>query len=203
MDPLVDETGQPYAYTGGDPVDNTDPSGLEDEGDWDPDAASDEIFMASDEVQPFSAFSAPELQAIGDGLQAEQAQEAVQSTVDVSCTEIDEKARAAEEEAQGGVYTLRDEDGNVVRTGRSSNLAAREAAHFNDPVLGEYEFNVEYRTDVYAEQRGVEQMLYDQYPGAQAANGGFNYIRGISPTNSSGPFYMQAARAYLEELGGG
>ena len=28
MDPLVDDTGQPYAYTGDDPVNGTDPSGL-------------------------------------------------------------------------------------------------------------------------------------------------------------------------------
>lgn len=62
------------------------------------------------------------------------------------------------------MYTLRDEAGNVVRTGRSSNLAAREAVHFN-AALGHFEFQVEYRTDVYAEQRGLEQMLYDQFPG--------------------------------------
>jgi hypothetical protein len=103
----------------------------------------------------------------------------------------------------GGVYTLRDEAGNVVRTGRSSNLAAREAAHFNDPVLGQFEFQVEYRTDVYAEQRGLEQMLYDQYPQAQAANGGYNMIRGIGPLNPNGPGYMQAAEAYLQRLTGG
>lgn len=62
---------------------------------------------------------------------------------------------------------MRDEAGNVVRTGRSSNLAARQVAHANDPVLGQFEFQVEYRTDVYAEQRGLEQILYDQYPGAR------------------------------------
>ena len=28
MDPLVDETGQPYAYTGEDPVNGNDPTGL-------------------------------------------------------------------------------------------------------------------------------------------------------------------------------
>ena len=28
MDPLVDATGQPYAYTGDDPTDETDPTGL-------------------------------------------------------------------------------------------------------------------------------------------------------------------------------
>ena len=37
-------------------------------------------------------------------------------------------------------------------------------------------------------------------PGAQAANGGYNYIRGISPTNPNGPGYMQAAYNFLEQL---
>jgi len=36
-------------------------------------------------------------------------------------------------------------------------------------VLGQFEFQVEYGTDVYAEQRGLEQLLYDRYPKAQAA----------------------------------
>jgi hypothetical protein len=99
---------------------------------------------------------------------------------------------------RGGVYTLRDEAGNVVRTGRTKDLAAREASHANDPALRDYQFNVEYRTDVYAEQRGLEQLLYDRYPGAQAANGGFNKIRGISPTNPNFDFYMQSAWDFLE-----
>jgi hypothetical protein len=98
---------------------------------------------------------------------------------------------------------LRDEAGDVVRTGRSSDLAARAVAHANDPVPLQFQF--EYRTDVYAEQRGLEQMLYDQCPGAQAANGGYNMIRGVSPLNPNGPGYMQAANDYLEALlvGGG
>jgi uncharacterized protein RhaS with RHS repeats len=29
VDPLVDETGQPYAYTGDDPVNGVDPNGLD------------------------------------------------------------------------------------------------------------------------------------------------------------------------------
>ena len=65
------------------------------------------------------------------------------------------------------MYSLRDEVGNVVRTGRTKDLAAREAAHARDPKLRDYQFNAEYRTDVYAEQRGLEQNLYDLYPGAQ------------------------------------
>jgi hypothetical protein len=71
----------------------------------------------------------------------------------------------------------------------------------NDPVLGDYRFNVEYRTDVYAEQRGLEQVLYDQYPGAQAANGGFNKIRAIGPSNPNLPSYMQSAWDFLERMG--
>lgn len=103
--------------------------------------------------------------------------------------------------ARGGVYSLRDEAGNVVRTGRTKDLAARESSHFNDPVLGDFQFNTEYRTDVYAEQRGLEQMLYDRYPGAQAANGGFNKIRGISRSNPNLDVYMQSGWGFLERMG--
>jgi hypothetical protein len=108
-----------------------------------------------------------------------------------------------QEAARGGVYTLRDDAGNVIRTGGSSNLAVRQLAHANDPALGKFEFQVEYRTDVYAEQRGLEQMLFDQYPEAQAANGCYNTIRGISPLNPRGPGYMSAAHDYLQKLRGG
>jgi hypothetical protein len=90
---------------------------------------------------------------------------------------------------------------NVVRTGRTSDLTARQAAHFNDPVLGDFQFNVEYRTDLYAEQRGLEQLLYERYPGARIENGGFNMIRGISPSNRNLDTYMQAAWDYLARPG--
>ena len=102
----------------------------------------------------------------------------------------------------GGVYSLRDpETGEVLRTGRSVDLAQRQAQHANDAVLGDLEFHVEYRTDVRAEQRGLEQMLYDRYPGARFENGGFNKIRAVSQSNPSMPIYMQAALHYLEALG--
>ncbi len=100
------------------------------------------------------------------------------------------------------MYSLRDpETGEVLRTGRSGDLAQRAVQHANDPVLGDLEFQVEYRTDVYAEQRGLEQMLYDRYPGAQLENGGFNKIRAISPSNPNLPTYMQAAQDFLDRLG--
>lgn len=114
-----------------------------------------------------------------------------------------ETVDALDAETSGGVYSLRDsETGDIVRTGRSSNLAARQAAHANSSVLGEFRFQVEYETDNYAEQRGLEQMLYDQNPSAQAMNGGFNYIRGISLSNPNLAEYLQAATAHIAGLGG-
>lgn len=100
------------------------------------------------------------------------------------------------------MYTLRD-GGDVVRTGRTNDLAARQAAHANDPTLGEFEFVPEYRTDVYAEQRGLERILYDRYPEARVANGGFNAVRAINPRNPNFADYIEAAFQYLDRLGGG
>ena len=104
--------------------------------------------------------------------------------------------------ARGGVYSLRDGAGNVVRTGRSNDLAAREVAHANDSVLGDFTFHAEYRADVYAEQRGLEQALYDANPGAMSINGGFNMIRGISLSNPRLGEYTQAAEDFFARLGG-
>lgn len=103
--------------------------------------------------------------------------------------------------ARGGVYSLRDENGTVVRTGRSLDLSARRTAHASDPELGGFEFQVEYRTDIYAQQRGLEQVLYERYPSAMSKNGGYNKIRGISPTNPKGPMYRQAAQQFLDQFG--
>ncbi|ATQ70957.1 RHS repeat-associated core domain-containing protein [Methylosinus trichosporium] len=65
--------------------------------------------------------------------------------------------------ARGGAYVLRDVEGTVVRSGRTNDLARREAEHLRDPNLAEYQFQPAYRTDVYAEQRGLEQILHDRY----------------------------------------
>jgi RHS repeat-associated protein len=79
-------------------------------------------------------------------------------------------------QTRGGVYTLRNESGEVVRTGRTKNLEDRKTAHEKDPILREYKFRVEYRTDNYAEQRGLEQTMYERYPGARVENGGYEKI---------------------------
>jgi hypothetical protein len=96
------------------------------------------------------------------------------------------------------VYSLRDEAGNVVRTGRTNNLVVRRSAHAHDGALEGFVFKVEDRTDDYATQRGLQQLLYDRYPGAQDINGGFNKIRGISPLNPLRDYYLRAASNFLE-----
>ena len=98
-------------------------------------------------------------------------------------------------EARGGTYVLRDAEGTVVRSGRTNDLARREAEHLRDPNLAEYQFEPAYRTDVYAEQRGLEQILHDRY------NPALNKIRPISPSNKRLPTYMDAAQKYLLEHG--
>ncbi|WP_407560889.1 RHS repeat-associated core domain-containing protein [Streptomyces sp. 184] len=62
--------------------------------------------------------------------------------------------------ARGGAYTLRDVDGNVVRTGRTNDLQRREREHARADGTADYRFQVEYRTDVYKEQRGLEQVVW-------------------------------------------
>ena len=96
-------------------------------------------------------------------------------------------------EARGGVYVLRDPatGGNVVRSGRTINLTQREAQHLRDPALKNFDFDPIYRTDVYNEQRGLEQILHDTYQPA------LNIIRPISPNNRNYNAYMEAARKYL------
>lgn len=60
---------------------------------------------------------------------------------------------------------------------------------------GTWKFDPLYRTDVYAEQRGLEQVVYDQYPGAA-----LNRIRPISVRNPNYGTYMQEAEDFLAAL---
>ncbi|MDX6740735.1 LamG-like jellyroll fold domain-containing protein [Actinocorallia sp. A-T 12471] len=62
--------------------------------------------------------------------------------------------------ARGGVYTLRDADDNVVRTGRTNDLARREREHGRADETADFRFQVEYRTNAYREQRGLEQIIW-------------------------------------------
>ncbi|GAB7129784.1 hypothetical protein JCM19000A_42920 [Silvimonas sp. JCM 19000] len=82
-----------------------------------------------------------------------------------------------------------------MRTGRTNDLARREAEHQRDALSKDYEFEAVHKTDVFSEQRGLEQMLHDTY------NPPLNKIRPISPTNRNFDTYMDAARNFLQGLG--
>ncbi len=96
--------------------------------------------------------------------------------------------------AKGGVYTLTDpETGQVMRTGRTNDLARRAAEH--SIAFPGLTFDVMYRTDNYATQRGLEQLLYEQYPNAP-----LNRMRGIDPRNPNIEAYRRAADVFLNTL---
>lgn len=107
-------------------------------------------------------------------------------------------AGAGDELAQGGVYALRDPvTGQVVRTGRTNSLTRRAGEHLRDPALADFEFEVIARTDVYAQQRGLEQLAHDAYSPA------LNRIRPVSRSNPALTTYMDAADDFLSVYGGG
>jgi RHS repeat-associated protein len=126
---------------------------------------------------------------------AERAQSVIRDAEKGESIAVDaEKAATGAEKAKGGVYTLRDGD-KVVYTGRSKDLARRKIEQFEDPEKGKYEFRVEHRTDVYAEQRGLEQHVYDLHGGPP-----LNKIRPISLRNRNFDLYMSAAHRYLKAV---
>jgi hypothetical protein len=101
-----------------------------------------------------------------------------------------------ESQAVGGVYLLRDPaTGQVMRTGRTNNLMRRAAEHARDPALKDYDFEPVHRTDNHAEQRGLEQMLHDQY------NPPLNKINPINPANFNRQIYLDAAQLFRNRRG--
>jgi hypothetical protein len=99
---------------------------------------------------------------------------------------------------EGGVYVLRDSaTGQVMRSGRTNNLARRRTEHARDPALGSLKFEVAHRTDVYSEQRGLEQLLHETH------NPPRNRVGGIDPRNPNLPGYREAARRFLDNPPGG
>jgi hypothetical protein len=97
--------------------------------------------------------------------------------------------------ARGGTYKLIDPvTGEVQYVGRTKDLARRAAEHERDAVKWQFEFEVDWRTDDYAVQRGREQMLYDLYQPP------LNRVRPISLRNPRLEEYLNAARRFGEEL---
>ena len=80
-----------------------------------------------------------------------------------------------------------------MRSGRSIDLARRQVEHARDPVLRVFEFEAAFKTNIKAEQRGLEQYLHNLHAPP------LNKIRPISPLNPKGPGYMRAALEFLEK----
>lgn len=97
---------------------------------------------------------------------------------------------------KGGVYSLKNADDDIVRTGRSKNLDRRKQDHARDPDLRDFKFQSEFATDAYDEQRGLEHLLYLRNPQAMSTNGGFNKIAPIAARNPRMSQYIQAALTF-------
>lgn len=104
---------------------------------------------------------------------------------------------------KGGVYSLKDADDKVVRTGRSKDLETRKKQHASGQDTKDLKFEEEFRTDNYSEQRGLEKVVYDKNPQAQSSNGGLNKIKPISDKNKNKESYENAAKDYIKRNGGG
>ena len=127
---------------------------------------------------------------------ADKAAPAVENTAKKAGEQANQVAKAeAAGEAKGGTYKLRDpETGEVKRTGRTNDLDRREGEHARGEDTKDLKFEVDRRTDDYAEQRGREQVIYDQHPEARAENGGLNKQKPISDSNRKRDQYMDAAK---------
>jgi RHS repeat-associated protein len=97
--------------------------------------------------------------------------------------------------ARGGIYTLRDVDDNVVRTGRTNDLQRREREHARGDDTADYSFQVEYRTDVYREQRGLEQIVW--MTNGRPTLPGVRRTAGVNVRNRNYNKYMDAAGQFF------
>ena len=85
-----------------------------------------------------------------------------------------------------------DETGTVVRTGQTSDLVKRRSDHARAPNTTDYRFETVFRTDDYAERRGLEQLLHDAFPESS-----LNRQRGLDLRNQNLSTYLEAAYEYL------
>lgn len=97
----------------------------------------------------------------------------------------------------GGVYSIRNPNGQVVRVGRTKDLFSRQGQYYRDPNYFDLEFVREYLVNDYATQRGLEQMMYDQYQPP------LNIYRPIGITNPNIMNYINSALVFLNKLLGG
>jgi RHS repeat-associated protein len=93
--------------------------------------------------------------------------------------------------SKGGTYVLKNELGDVMRSGRTKDLARRQCDHARNPDLKNYKFEPVHYTDDYAQQRGLEELLNKTY------NPPLDKILPINPKNPNAQTYRDAAQQYL------
>ncbi|MBO9204672.1 MULTISPECIES: DUF6443 domain-containing protein [Niastella] len=98
------------------------------------------------------------------------------------------------EQATGGTYVLKDEDGKVQRSGRTKDLKRREKEHARAEETKDLEYEVDVRTNDYKVQRGREQQLHDKHKPA------LNKIKPIRDNHKSRDEYIQAAVDFIKNL---
>ncbi|MGW5237402.1 toxin TcdB middle/N-terminal domain-containing protein [Monashia sp. NPDC004114] len=92
---------------------------------------------------------------------------------------------------KGGVYLIKI-GGVVRRTGRATDFTSRASAHRR--AFGQHiTFKKKFKTNNYAEQRGLEHYVYMKH----AATANLNMIGAISKKNKKRNQYIAAGRAYL------
>jgi len=105
---------------------------------------------------------------------------------------LDEAEHAVPVTAKGGTYVLRDpETGQVMRTGRTSDLHRRKQEHKRQPETADLEHEPVLYTDDPVVRRGHEQMLHDEHSPP------LDKIRPISPRNPRREQYLKAAQEHL------
>jgi RHS repeat-associated protein len=155
--------------------------------------AAVEVASHADEVVDVGKLGTKAAEALKAVERVENASDALRGVNPAVIGEVSE--RGAEQAARGGTYKLIDPvTGEVQYVGRTKDLARRQAEHRRDPLKEQFRFEIDWRTDDYAVQRGREQMLYDQYRLP------LNRIRPISPRNPRLQAYLEAAKRFGERM---
>ncbi len=103
-------------------------------------------------------------------------------------------AQAVSFASMGGTYVLKNSNSEVVYVGRTNDLSRRELEHYRSDSKGYLKFEIDWRTDSYAVQRGREQQLFDYYKPP------LNKIKPINDRNPNKGVYIYAASNYDNDL---